>query len=277
VANTRFISEDGTLFRLETAVSVPGGQTDGRKLIPGVLDVQVVAAQPGPEFNIGPSKFSLPGLVGSAAYTKIFGESLEAMTGGATREVAIVTEEDIANAADQLISTLEAQAIKSLIAKIPPQFQVLQESLSSAIVEDNSLVKPDVELDQFNYTGKVRVSMVGFNKEDADLLVRHFLGDYISAAQEINEETLRVTYTASEGDTGRGIIPIAVQVETDRYERVDKATLRRLIQGASESQFPQLMREYPLLAKAQFSLWPFWTSRIPRDGGRIDLEVLLEG
>ena len=277
VIDTRFISEDGKLFRLTSAVSIPGGQMDGRKLIPGILDVQVVAAQPGSEYNIEASKFSLPGLVGSAAYTKIFGESLSAMTGGAYRKVAIVTEEDIVKAADQLVEALKIQAVKSLLAKIPPEFQVLQDSLTSTNVEDNSLVKSGVELDQFNYTGKVTVSMVGFDKADADLIVQHFLSDYISADQGINQETLRVTYKASREDRGKGVIRIVVQVEADRYEKVDRATLMYLMQDVTDSQFPQLMREYPFLAKAQFSLWPFWISRIPKDEGRISLEILLEG
>lgn len=277
VANTRFISEDGKLFRLESAVSIPGGTKDGRKLIPGTVDVQVVAAESGPEYNIGTSKFSLPGLVGSAAYTKIFGESLSPMTGGASREVAIVTEEDISNAADQLDEALKTQAMKSLLEKVPPQFQILQDSLTSTNVEDNSLVKSGVELDQFNYTGRVKVSMIGFDRADADLLVQRILSDYVSADQDINQETLRVIYKISQEGGGRGVIPIVVQVEIDRYEKVDKAALSRFVRGAADSQFPQLMKEYPFLAKAQASLWPFWISRIPKDEGRISLEILLEG
>lgn len=277
VANTRFISEDGKLFRLQTAVSIPGGTMDGRKLIPGTLDVQVTAAEPGPEYNIGASKFSLPGLVGSAAYTKIFGESLRAMSGGASREVAVVTEEDISKAEDELVAALKIQAMESLLAKVPPQFQVLQDSFDSAIIEDNSLVKPGAELDEFNYTGKVKISMVGFHKEDADLLARHFLSSHIGADQDINEETFHVVYKASKENEGRGVIPIEVQVEADGYEKIDSGAMKKLAQGVPDSQFQQLVKEYPFLAKAQFSLWPFWVSRIPRDEARINLEVLLEG
>ena len=35
VANTRFISEDGKIFRLEASASIPAARMDGRRLVPG--------------------------------------------------------------------------------------------------------------------------------------------------------------------------------------------------------------------------------------------------
>ena len=277
VAKTRFISEDGKIFYLETAVSVPGGKMDGRRLTPGFLDVPVTAAEPGPEYNINPSKFSLPGLVGSPAYTKIYGESLQAMTGGASRQVAQVTEEDIALAKDQLTGALRAQATNSLLAKVPPQFQILDDSFDSALVEDNSLVKPGAELSQFYWSGKIKLSAFGFHKDDANLLSRYFLSSYEGQNKVVNEGTLRVSYKGLGGDRAKGVVPIEVEVEADQYEKVDTRALVRFSEGASEAQFQQLMREYPFLAKAKFSLWPFWVSSIPKDSKRIRAEVFLEG
>ena len=269
VGNTRFISEDGKLYRLHTTAVIPVG----------FLDVQVLAAEAGPEFNIGPSNFSLPGLVGSALYTKIYGKSLEAMSGGSKKEVAVVTQEDIAAAKDQLVETLKIQATKSLLLKIPSQFHVLEHSLDSTVLEDNSLVKPGAELDQFNYTSKVKVAISGFHKEDADLLSRQTLEKYLEPNQAINEQTLRLSYKTAEGETGssngKGLIPITSHIEVDQYERVEKARLLERMAGATVEEFRQIMKEYPFVAKAQFSLWPFWSKRIPQDSKRVHIDVHL--
>lgn len=266
VANTRFISEDGKLFRLETAVSIPGGQ---------FLDVRVAAPEPGAEYNIGPSNFSLPGFVGSPLYTKIYGESFEPMTGGAKREVTVVTEEDIAAAKDQLGEILKIEATKSLLARIPSPYQVLEDSLRSTITQDNSLIKPGAELNQFNYTAKVKVSMTGFHKDDADVLAKQLLSSYLPTNQTVNEETLRVTTQVSQGAGQAGLIPITLHIAGDQYEKVDRAALTRRLAGASDSEFHQLFKEYSFLAKAQFSLWPFWVSRIPKDPERVSVDVNL--
>ena len=269
IASTRFISEDGKLFRLQTTALVPVG----------FLDVQVVAAEAGPEYNIGSSNFSLPGLVGSPMYTKIYGKSLEAMSGGAKYEVAVVTKEDIAEAKDQLAETLKTQAIESLLAKIPPQFQVLEHSLSSIILADNSLVKPGAELDQFTYKAKVKVAISGFHKEDADLLAFQALENYLKQNQAINEETLSFSYKVAEGASdrsdGEGVIPITAHIEVDQYEKVEKERLLERMAGATVEEFRQIMKEYPFLAKAQFSLWPFWFSRVPQDSKRVHIDVHL--
>ena len=55
VANTRFISAEGKLFRSLKRVVIPGGTYDTKnKLTPGILDIEVVAAETGEEYNIGP-------------------------------------------------------------------------------------------------------------------------------------------------------------------------------------------------------------------------------
>src|SRR3989344_5688065 len=267
VANTRFIAEVVNLFRLEITSVIPVGS----------LDVRVIAAEAGPEYNIGPSNFSLPGLVGSPLYTKIYGKSPEAMSGGASKEVAVVTEEDIAAAKDQLAETLKTQATKSLLAKIPAQFQMLEHSLNSTILEDNSLVKPGAELDQFNYTAKVKVAILGFHKDDADLLARQTLKDYVKQNQAINEETLNLSYAAAKGAAdsaeGSGVIPIIAHIEVDQYEKVETEKLFERVMGTTVKEFRQIVKEYPFLAKAQFSLRPFWLARVPRDPEKVNIDV----
>ena len=86
-----------------------------------------------------------------------------------------------------------------------------------------------------------------------------------------------MSYKGLGGDRAKGVVPIEVEVEADQYEKVDTRALVRFSEGASEAQFQQLMREYPFLAKAKFSLWPFWVSSIPKDSKRIRAEVFLEG
>ena len=58
ITNTRFISADGKLFRSVERVTIPGAEYDRGKLVPGFLDIQIVAAEPGEDYNIGPSTFS---------------------------------------------------------------------------------------------------------------------------------------------------------------------------------------------------------------------------
>src|SRR4030043_705672 len=95
ITTTRFVSSDGKVFRTPVKVTIPGATNEGGKFVPGQIDIKVVADQPGKEYNIAPTKFSIPGFAGTEKYTKFYGESFETMTGGFQEEVAKVTEKDL--------------------------------------------------------------------------------------------------------------------------------------------------------------------------------------
>ena len=99
VATTRFISADGKLFRSKEAVNIPAGQ---------YLNVEVEAAELGPEYNIKPSTFSIPGLLGSPRYTAVYGKSFSSMEGGYVGEASQVTKNDLEKAKDNLYEKLTA-------------------------------------------------------------------------------------------------------------------------------------------------------------------------
>ena len=110
LVNTRFVSADGKLFRSEKRVVIPGGRYEGGKLVPGHLDIMVKAAEPGAEYNIGPSVFSIPGFAGTAKYTTFYAESYEPMSGGFRGEVPQVTQEDLDSARNTLVGQLKKES-----------------------------------------------------------------------------------------------------------------------------------------------------------------------
>lgn len=72
VERTRLLSEDGILFRLREAVTVPAG---------GDVAAAVIADQPGAEGDVGPGRFTIPGLP-TARQAEVYGRSEQAMSGG---------------------------------------------------------------------------------------------------------------------------------------------------------------------------------------------------
>ena len=86
IANTRFQTSDGKVYRIKGAISVPGM---------GVLEATVYADQAGEEYNIGPADFTLPGLKGGPRFEKVFAKSKLAMSGGSSGNSRIVKKEDI--------------------------------------------------------------------------------------------------------------------------------------------------------------------------------------
>jgi len=277
VATTRFISEDGKLFRSKERVVIPGGTNEGGKFVAGFLDVEVAAVQEGAEYNIGPSNFSLPGLVGTPLYTKIYGESLTDMRGGAESEVAVVMEADIVSARQQVITDLIQLATQSLLAKIPSGFIVLDDSFQSEVLADKSLVKEGAELDEFNYTARIRIKALGFKEDEGRLLALELIKDSLEPGDEINTDSLQVSYTSQKVEDDLSRMTVKTNIIIEEYRRVDFATLKSQLSGSSKSELSTILSEYPYLAKAEFSFWPFWVRSVPTEGSRTSMELVLEG
>ena len=98
VENTRFISQDGKLFRSAKTVVVPGASISEGKIVASNIDMEAIAQEAGEGYNVGPSTFSIPGFKGTPKYTAFYGKSSNSMEGGFIGEVEVVTADDLKQA-----------------------------------------------------------------------------------------------------------------------------------------------------------------------------------
>lgn len=125
VATTRLLSEGGVLFRLRDRVTVPAG---------GTVEAAVYADQPGPSGDIGPSRFTIPGL-SPALQASIYARSSSPMTGGVVYDGEPFTEAEL----DLIVAELAAEARERLLAEAEAmagtEFHVVPQLLAEPAVE----------------------------------------------------------------------------------------------------------------------------------------------
>lgn len=107
VATTRLLNQDAVLFRLEDQVRIPAN---------GELVAEVYADKPGKVGDIGPSRFTIPGLRAETQEV-VYARSDDAMAGGVAAR-GVVNQEDIDAIEAALRAELEAEAIQELGARI---------------------------------------------------------------------------------------------------------------------------------------------------------------
>src|SRR3989344_3071580 len=130
IENTRFESPSGKIYRIQTAITIPG-----KTAAPGSIEVTVYADQPGAEYNAGLSDFTVPGLKGTPRYTTIYARSKTPMTGGLVGMEKAVGAEDLANAKTELEVALKDDLWEEAKAEVPEDF-ILFPSLSQSVFED---------------------------------------------------------------------------------------------------------------------------------------------
>lgn len=119
------------------------------------------ADQAGAQSNIGPTRFTIPGLAPSKQ-SAVYATSDEAMQGG-IRAIGIIGEEDSNRA--------QAEFEKIFKDFVTEKAKVLLPDYSGIIVEiQNKSITPDKqigsEVDSFTLTGKARIIAVGYNERE---------------------------------------------------------------------------------------------------------------
>jgi hypothetical protein len=272
VANTRFISEEGRLFRLDQRVTVPASSG----AVPSSLEVSVAAAEGGEEYNIGPSNFSLPGLVGSPLYTLVYGKSEKTMSGGSKKTQAIVTKSDIENVRELLVSDATTSAKEAVLSSIPATYTVSDESVTTRVLEASTPVKEGAALEQFTFTAKVRAQAFVFQQSDLEKLSREFLAQNLKAEERIHEKTFRAVYTVRAIDMKAGVISLEGDVEASVYLEPSFSELQSSLAGKQKGEVEALLLANPAVARFKLSFWPFWMTVIPQDSNRLDVSLELD-
>ncbi len=255
VATTRLLSEQGVLFRLKKAVTVPAK---------GEVEAEVYADKPGKEGEIAPTRFTIPGL-NQARQQEVYAQSKDPMTGG-TKSTYKVTK----TAIDAVIAAAKERIITEAKAQLAADGVNADGMLANAewvnIVSQE--VKPVEGTDAPSLTVKM-TAQVAFVLADAERL--------LSLAQQQLYTTTSLGYELSSSDEGSFTYSIA------NYDAEKKTAQLRLVLNGNRristnnpildpSNFVGMK---PAVAKEQLEadagiesvdvqLRPFWLRRIPR-------------
>lgn len=277
IPNTRFVSGDGKLFRITEWVTVPGTRSEGGKLVPGTVDVVVIADQSGEDYNIGASTFSLPGLVGTAAYTAIYAKSFEAMSGGVSREVDQITQADI-DKAEAALTKIAREESKTAIARMLPSddYIVLDDAIEQKIVDFTPLAKAGEEKSEFSAQIESQVTAMAFQKSGIEAFAKTHILSQIPEGNVLQENSLSIEYTLEDIDMEEGAMTLTLQITANIYSVIDEQTLKEAVVNKRAGAVADILKGYPQIEKAKVDLWPFWIEESPSKPERIEIKIKLD-
>jgi len=263
---SRFVSADGKLFWSVEGVTIPGA---------GEVQVEVVAAEAGEEYNIGPSTFALPALAGSPMYTTIYGKSFSPMTGGFIGETAQVTKEDLEKAENILTDELKKESRNFLTTALPAGFVLLEETISQEVGEIKSSLEAGAEAESFNSQGEVKSEGVGFKKSDLEDFAKYFLRLNIIEDKEIQEQSLEVNYFLESADLEAGEVALNLEIKAKVYSSIDEQGLKKALLGKNLKEARIFLENMPQLTKIEIKSWPFLKRKIPEDMEKVEIKLNL--
>lgn len=276
VAETRFVSADGKLFRSTARVLVPGKSGS----VPGYADVMVRAVEAGPDYNIDrTSKFSIPGLQGTPMYTTIYAENREPITGGFIGELPVITSADVETAREVLLSSVTERAKKEMM-ETAPDFMFNEERMDINIITE--LVKPEVgeRYESFEYLLKVEVRSFAFKRSDledflSDILLSQLNKENINlmfSGKEIWRESLTFDYEADLRGMDDGNIQLEIEAGAIAYPVIRKDVIISEVVGMTIDEARIALIDYDRISYVEIISRPSWLKKMPSsDRIRVDI------
>jgi hypothetical protein len=269
VVNTRFQlpSEKVMYFRSVKTVVVPAKSQ---------LEINVIADRTGEEYNITPSTFSLPGLVGLPQYYSIYGKSFSAMEGGFKGEIPKVIQEDLDRAKNILTEELFNAARESLKNQISTDSILLDGATKEEVVEGSSSVQAGTEIKSFNFQAKVKAEALVFNKADLDNFARDYILNKITGDERIKPDSLQINYSPESIDFNSGKITLKLTFSAKIYSDIETDSLKQIIKKKTLAETKSILENQPKVDKVDLKPWPFWVKRVPDNLDRIQIQLSID-
>ncbi|PIQ92415.1 MAG: hypothetical protein COV69_02680 [Parcubacteria group bacterium CG11_big_fil_rev_8_21_14_0_20_39_14] len=273
VATTRFISENGKLFRTTSTITVPGAGVSGGKTIPSTCDVKVIAAETGEDYNIGPSTFSIPGFAGTPKYTGFYGKSVAPMSGGFRGEVKFATKDDVEEAKKSLEEQLSVLD-REISSKIPQNLKLV-EGASELKFEELSSPKAGDENEKFEISIRGIISALVFNEGDVKKLIEEDIANKIVVDKKSLPKTQKISYSVKSINLKDGKADFSIKVDEGIVWAVDIESIRKNLISKNIPEVKEYLSSLVSIENAKVTLWPFWVKEFPSDSDKIEVEIVL--
>lgn len=264
VKTTRFLTPEGILFRLSDRVVVPAN---------GEIAAGVYADQSGPAGDIGPSKFTIPGL--NAEKQKIiYAESTKPMSGGSGK-VGAITENDIKSAQADFAEKTKQAYIKLL--PVSEQFdQVIIGTGADTGVASSHEVGDEVS--EFSLAGTSTLTLVRYNKKNlSDIINKEITGNIDPASEKILSvgESPKITLAATDFVNQSAQLAVAVEVVVTLAPDAPLLNKENFL-NKDKGEIERYIVSLPHVTGMNIKFTPSWVSKAPAVPDKLKIIVRSE-
>lgn len=262
-SGTEFKSADNLSFLATESITVPKATASVDSLgnvvkLSGTANIKVQAKEAGENYNVSPTSFVIIG------NSRITAENIAVLTGGSSRKVTIISEDDVNKAKDALFQQLQEDNKNELIKKSDPQ-TIDSNSISHNIVSFNINKNIGDEIDSFEATLKLHSRTLSFLENDYRQMIADILNKELSSDKELLlSENDEITTNFNQPDYSTGIMTLNGKVKTNMVTKINDEDLKKNITGKNKTNSLAEINKISGVSSAQINLQPSWWWKIPK-------------
>lgn len=266
VKGTRLSTTDDKIFRITADVTVPG-KVDNT---PGQVKAHVQADTDGVEYNIGPTKFTIPGLKATPKFKDFYAESSTMMKGGASGNETQVSDADLQKAIADMKTKLIESVQDKIGSDVPEGFTYNKDTL---VLSTGKMQKANEDDTTATYSQSATGTTLFFKRDE---IVKRILEKQY--ANEISKPIVKVMDTkdlvigvsnSGEALNDNSQVTLTVTGPAPAVFYPNKQEILEYYAGRSVSEFNDVAKKFQFVESAKRVIYPFWNTRFPSNISKI--------
>lgn len=265
-ATTRLLSEEGVLFRTKERVDVPAKNS---------IEVEVYADEEGAKGNIGPTKFTIPGL-SSQMQELVWGESSQAMTGG-TKQVNQITQSLVLEHQNKLAEQIKQNALEELIDEakaVNENYSLSPDRIEYEVLERK--VEPPLgsEAELFTLSLNLKLIAVAFSENDLQTIAQRKLEENLESGFAVSSDNFELNYTLENFNLKDKKADFKVQVQGESLIKLSNPIFnRKNLTNKDRQQITAYLLDFEGIKDVEVKFSPFWVFRAPKLEDHIEIRL----
>lgn len=273
VAGTRFQSESGKIFRLDSRLVVPPAKLDNQnKLTPVYIEAMATADEAGDSYNIPAGKFTIPGFNGTPKFEGFYATSKTAASGGSLGGLKSVTADDLKNGEAKVGKDLLSNLDNALKTKIPSDYKILEGAKNYKMQQIESTAKVDQVAEKFTITMSGEAKVIAFKESDLLAIIKAQLQKQVDSSTDIYGEP-SLEYTINKADFTTGSLTGQVKVNWSSRPLINEKEIIANLKGKSIKDAKAYLESIPNMNKTSVKLWPGYIQKIPVNERKINVTI----
>ncbi len=278
LAGTKVANSKNQIYKTTWSVVIPARKTDKGKIVPGAVDVGIIADQPGVEYDMSiltetALDFTIPAFKNTPRYTTVTGRLKKDLVGGFNAKKKIISPEIEKAAYQDIESQLKDKLLKNIKLAVPDDLVLFD---NSYIIEYQKLPVISSDSSTAKLGSKGTLYGVIFNSRSLlDTLAKKQIDDNRLQTYKIDGlKSLKFTMLNSKDNPIKKGLPISFNLEgsikiTGTFS---EAELKNKLLSVKLDQMNTIIKQYPSIRSVSVILTPFWMRRFPNSIDNIVFE-----
>lgn len=269
-SGTIISSTAGLEFSLDDDVTVASQSSAADP--PGKANVKVTAEEIGTEGNLAAgTEFT----IANYAKSDYVAKNDSAFSGGISRQIQAVSEEDQETLLADLKANLETEAKEKLLGKLTPEVKLVEESISSKVVSSNYSHEVDEETDNLELSLKLQAKALVYTEQELQELVEDSVLESVAEGFEYLPEETEFSFEVGEVDE-KGRATVKAHLKAKLIPEQDLEQIKKNLAGKYLVIGEGYLHSLPRVAGFEAKISPRLPGRLgtfPRRANRIEIKA----